>query len=70
MAMGRAAMEPRRQSGRVRGLLVLLGLLALGCAHSPVAPSPVAPEVREQLGRIGVAYKGPTLLTAWAMPLR
>ncbi len=63
-------MEPRRQHGRVSGLLVLLGLLTLGCAHRPVAPPPVAPDVREQLARIGVAYKGPTLLTAWAMPLR
>ncbi len=63
-------MDPLRQHGRVDGLLVLLGLLALGCAHSPVAPPPLAPEVREQLGRIGVAYEGPASLWVNAMPLR
>ncbi len=63
-------MEPLGQHGRVSGLLVLLGLLALRCAHSPVVPPPLAPEVRERLGRIGVAYQGPALLWVEAKPLR
>ncbi len=62
-------MEPLRQSGRISGLLVL-GLLALGCAHSPVAAPSVAPEIRESLGRMGVAYEGPASLWANAKPLR
>ncbi len=63
-------MEPLRQHGQVSPLLVLLILVGLGCAHSPVAPAPLAPEVREHLGRLGVAYQGHVFLSVDAKPLR
>jgi hypothetical protein len=52
------------------GLVGMLFLSSLGCSHTPVGPSPLAAEVRAQLGRIGVAYRGPVSLTVTAKPLR
>jgi hypothetical protein len=63
-------MEPLTRHPRSLGLVVLVFLGSLGCSHTPVGPSPVPAEVREQLGRIGVAYQGPASLTVSAKPVR
>jgi hypothetical protein len=45
-------MEPLRQHARPSGLVILLVLVALGCAHTP--PSPLSEATQAQLGTIGV----------------
>jgi hypothetical protein len=65
MTMGLLAWHSRHL-----GLVAMLLLGVLGCAHTPLGPAPLPAEVREQLGRIGVAYQGPASLTVWARPVR
>ncbi len=63
-------MGPLTRHPRHLGLVVMLFLGSLGCSHTPAGPFPLQAEVREQLGRIGVAYQGPASLTVHAKPLR
>lgn len=50
--------------------LVVLFLGSMGCSLTAVGPSPLPADVREQLGRIGVAHQGPASLTVQTKPVR
>ena len=63
-------MGPLTRRPRYLDLVVMLFLGSLGCSHTPVGPSPLPAEVREHLGRIGVAYDSAARLWVDAKPLR
>jgi hypothetical protein len=63
-------MKRLKRQSQCLGLVVLVFLGSLGCSHIPIGPSPLPAEVREQLGRIGVAYQGPASLTVQTKPVR
>ena len=68
--IGRWRMERFRTHLLGLGLVIALFLGSLACSHTPVGPPPLPPDVRQQLGRIGVAYQGSPALVVYARPLR
>ncbi len=63
-------MRPLTRLGRYLGLGVMAFLCSVGCSHAPVSPFPLPAGVREQLGRIGMASRGPASLSVQAKPFR